>query len=257
MRKGYDSVDDLQRAQPEQLAAERDGALVRAELAQRLLPVQPLDELGGRRRGREDRARSLPEHDLGGLAAVLASAKKLLFHVAACSSGSLSIDVRIHASHPVRFTHALGRSSGRSSSMMSQLPSNVAYPPTVSRDAASCTTCAVTSSPRNPLSRYAHRASGETTNGALHVIRSNVSPSTGAKKLPLRHSTLSSPLRAAFSSVYASARSLTSVAMTCCACRAARSAWMPLPVPTSSARRTRGRGVSRSHVRAVGVYVAT
>src|SRR5438270_12620880 len=72
MRKGYDSVDDLQRTQPEQLAAERDGALVRAELAQRLLPVQPLDELGGRRRGREDRARSLPEHDLGGLAAELA-----------------------------------------------------------------------------------------------------------------------------------------------------------------------------------------
>src|SRR5947209_20505949 len=67
-----ESVDDLQRAEPEQLAAERDRALVRAELAQRLLAVQPLHELRRGWRRREDRARSFAEHDLRGLAAELA-----------------------------------------------------------------------------------------------------------------------------------------------------------------------------------------
>ena len=40
------------------------------------------------------------------------------------------------------------------------------------------------------------------------------SPSTGSKRLPCRHSTFVSPLSAAFSSVNASARALTSVAIT-------------------------------------------
>ena len=52
------------------------------------------------------------------------------------------------------------------------------------RRASRATSSAVRSSPRRPLSRYAQRRSGETTYGALHVIRSNVSPSTGSKKLP-------------------------------------------------------------------------
>src|SRR5207253_1546318 len=94
-----------------------------------------------------------------------------------------------------------------------------------------------------------------TTYGALHVIRSKSSPATGSNRLPRRHSTLSSPLSAAFNWVKSSARGLTSVATTCALWPAASSACTPLPVPTSRARFTRGRGVSRSQSRAVGEYV--
>jgi hypothetical protein len=65
-----------------------------------------------------------------------------------------------------------------------------------------------------PESRYAQRLSGETTYGALHVIRSKLSPATGSNRLPDRHSTFVTPLSAAFSSVKASARGLMSVATT-------------------------------------------
>ena len=80
--------------------------------------------------------------------------------------------------------------------------------------------------------------SGETTKGGFETTRSNRSPSTGSKKLPRRTSTFARPLSAALKAVYATARSLTSVATTCFACRAASTAWIPEPVPTSSARCT-------------------
>src|SRR5579862_9282711 len=65
-------VDDLQRTEPDELAAELHRALVGAELAQRLLPVEPLDEVDRLRRRREDRARALVEHDLRRLPSELA-----------------------------------------------------------------------------------------------------------------------------------------------------------------------------------------
>ena len=50
---------------------------------------------------------------------------------------------------------------------------------------------------------------------------------------------------------------MTSVAITWSQCAAASNAWMPLPVPTSSARPARRRGVSAASQEAVGVYGAT
>ena len=125
-------------------------------------------------------------------------------------------------------------------------------------EAAACrTTRSESSSAGSPPSRYCQRDSGETTYGALHVIRSNVSPATGSKRLPSRTSTLSSSFNAALISVNASARGLTSVAITWSLCCAASSAWMPFPVPTSRARATWRRGVSAASHDAVGVYGPT
>ena len=86
------------------------------------------------------------------------------------------------------------------------------------------------------------------------MIRSNCSPATGSKRLPSLVSTLSMPFNAALISVNASARGLTSVATTCSQCAAASSAWMPLPVPTSTARPAGRRGVTAASHDAVGVY---
>ena len=77
------------------------------------------------------------------------------------------------------------------------------------------------------------------------MIRSNSSPATGSKRLPSRVSTFSIRFSAALMSVKASARGFTSVAITLSAWAAARRACTPLPVPMSSARSTRRRGVSR------------
>ena len=80
--------------------------------------------------------------------------------------------------------------------------------------AASRTTRSESWSPGRPPSRYCQRRSGEITYGALQVMRSNVSPATGSKRLPSRVSTLSIPFRAALICVKASARAFTSVAIT-------------------------------------------
>ena len=115
------------------------------------------------------------------------------------------------------------------------------------------TVCESWSASKPAASRYCQRSSGETTYGALHVIRSNVSPATGSNRLPSRTSRLSIPFSAAFSAVNATARGFRSVAITWSLCRAASSACAPLPVPMSSARPTRRRGVSAASQDAVGV----
>ena len=61
------------------------------------------------------------------------------------------------------------------------------------------------------------------------------------------------PLSAALRTVNATARGFRSVAITCSLCRAASSACAPLPVPMSSARPKRRRGVSAASQEAVGV----
>ena len=80
------------------------------------------------------------------------------------------------------------------------------------------------SSPEPDPSRNMNSWSGETTKGGLETMRSKVSPRTGSSRLPLRHSMLSNPLRAAPAAVHHRARGLMSVATTLVACLAASNA---------------------------------
>src|SRR5437588_156110 len=106
------------------------------------------------------------------------------FHEAAWSSGSESLFDRIQASQPISLTHSSGRSFGASTSRTTQLTSSVAQPPPASRFEASRTTRSDSSSTGSSPSRYTQRVSGDTTNGALHVMSPNSSPATGANRLP-------------------------------------------------------------------------
>ena len=95
------------------------------------------------------------------------------------------------------------------------------------------------------------------TYGGLLTTRSKCSPSTGSSRLPWRNSMPSIPFSAALNAANESARGFTSVATTCSLCRAASSAWTPLPVPTSSARRPGRRTVSAASRVAGGLMPVT
>ena len=105
------------------------------------------------------------------------------------------------------------------------------------------TTSRETVSPSRPLSRKRNADSGEITYGGLQVTSPKRLPSTGSKKLPQRNSMFSAPFSLALNAANLSARSLTSVATTRSLWRAARIAWTPEPVPTSSAVSTCRRTV--------------
>ncbi len=77
------------------------------------------------------------------------------------------------------------------------------------------------------------------------MIRSNSSASTGSNQLPTRLSTPAAPLISAFSFAHSSARSFRSTPITRSLCLDAMSAWIPDPVPRSSALRD-GRRTVRS-----------
>lgn len=81
------------------------------------------------------------------------------------------------------------------------------------------------------------------TKGGLETIRSYVSSATGSKSEPSRRSAAGAPESARVSLVKPRARGLRSVAVTPVACCAACSAWIPDPVPRSSARPTGVRTV--------------
>ena len=85
------------------------------------------------------------------------------------------------------------------------------------------------------------------TKGGLLTTRSNASPVTGSNSEPSRRSHCW-PDSAAVTAASSSARRLRSVATTEAACRPRCSAWTPHPVPRSSARATRSRGVMRASV---------
>ena len=79
--------------------------------------------------------------------------------------------------------------------------------------------------------------------GRVGDEESNRSPMTGSSRLPARSSTFVTPFRARLKAANPSARPFTSVATTCSAWRESRSAWIPFPVQTSSARSTGSRMV--------------
>ncbi len=105
-----------------------------------------------------------------------------------------------------------------------------------------------TSSPVIPLCRKRKSLSGDTMNGGLDTMRSNVSPATGSNRSPSRHSTPSSPFSWALNAARATARALRSVATTRSLCWAARKAWNPEPVPRSRAERFGRRTVRPARV---------
>ena len=148
-----------------------------------------------------------------------------------------------HASQPFPSTHARSGADHSAPGATTQLTSICANAPS-SRNAGACsTTWRETVSPSRPLSRKRNADSGEITYGGLQVTSPKRRPSTGSKKLPSRSSTFSTPLSWALNAANSSARAFTSVATTRALCRAARIAWMPQPVPTSSAVPTGRRTV--------------
>ena len=108
------------------------------------------------------------------------------------------------------------------------------------------------SSPSSEPSRYVQRRSGETTNGALHVIRSNCSPATGSKRLPRAALDV---LEAAERCVQLGEREGARVDVgrdDMFAVTGGEQGVHAVPGSDVEGARDAGRGVSRSHSRAVG-----
>ena len=104
------------------------------------------------------------------------------------------------------------------------------------RAGSSPTSRSLTRSRPSPLSRNRYSDSGEITYGGFDTPRSNLSPSTGSKKLPAGIDVLDRR-SAPHSGLGERSAGLPfeSVAITRRRGSTARIAWMPLPVPMSSA----------------------
>ena len=117
---------------------------------------------------------------------------------------------------------------------------------------ASRTTRSDSWSPGRPPSRYCQRRSGETTYGALQVIRSKTSPSTGSKRLPRRVSTFVDAVQRR-ADLGEGERACIDVGRDHVVSVLGREQRVrAVPVPMSSARATRRRGVSAASQYAVG-----
>ena len=168
-------------------------------------------------------------------------------HITVLARASTASSYSTQPSQPARWSHSRGRAAESSPSTI-QLDAIEAKPSGWSTVGSDSSSSSLTRSRPRPLSRKMRSFSGEIAKGGFETTRSKRSPATGSRKLPSRSSTLSAPFSAQLNSANASARSLTSVATTAPACLAASTAWIPLPVPTSSARSMGLRIVSDASV---------